>query len=263
MMRKKILLPIILLSLLAVLILIGRGLTYILKPIHSLKNNDRLWNISDNVDISYYEKKSNSIEESNLIGNLDKKGGNGLINGVGSTSIVAIRNKQISRQKEQQPMYNKKKLVSEIELSNNDFKKIVKYAMSHNGSMILQEVSYNLEGQKILLKYPVRMLMFNSRIDVVTSLSNKGDKLVFNVEDVSLGKIKLPDNIVVGIVNRLKSTGYGNMRIEGKKIYLDFKSRKMTIKNISIRKGKILIKVYPKTGEPINIPKEIVDNLVQ
>nr|WP_314279043.1 hypothetical protein [uncultured Peptostreptococcus sp.] len=262
-MRKKILLPIILLFLLVVLVLLGRGLTYILKPIHSLKSNDRLWNISDNVDIGYYEKKTNIIEESNLVENSAKKGGNSLINGVGSTSIVDIRNKQTSRQKEQDPMYKKKKLVSEIELSNSDFKKIVKYAMSHNGNMMLQEVSYNLEGQKILLKYPVRMFMFDSRIDVETSLSNKGDKLVFNVENVSIGKIKLPDNIVAGIVNRLKSTGYGNMKIEGKKIYLDFKSREMTVKNISIIKGKILIKVYPKTRGPINIPKEIVDNLVQ
>ncbi|MGP1583740.1 hypothetical protein, partial [Peptostreptococcus stomatis] len=179
----------ILLGLTVLFALLMLTVTYFLKPSDILKNDDRLWNVSDNVDIDSYNKE--------VLNNIS---------------------------------LDKGKLVSEIKIDNNNFKKLLKYGMAHNGNAEMQEASYSLKGDRILIKYPVKLWLWNSQVDIGASLSNTSNELVFKVEEAKLGKVNLSKNMISRVLAKLKETGYGNIRIEDKKIYVQ-----VNAPNISIR----------------------------
>ena len=183
----------ILLGLTVLFALLMLTVTYFLKPSDRLKNDDRLWNVSDNVDIDSYNRE--------VLGNIS---------------------------------LDKGKLVSEIKIDDYNFKKLLKYALAHNGNAEMQEASYSLKGDRILIKYPVKLWLWNSQVDIEASLSNTSNELVFKVEEAKLGKVNLSKNMISRVLAKLKETGYGNIRIEDKKIYVQ-----VNAPNISIRKASI------------------------
>ena len=196
--------------------------TYFLKPSDRLKNDDRLWNVSDNVDIDSYNKE--------VLNNIS---------------------------------LDKGKLVSEIKIDNNNFKKLLKYGMAHNGNAEMQEASYSLKGDRILIKYPVKLWLWNSQVDIEASLSNTSNELVFKVEEAKLGKVNLSKNMISRVLAKLKETGYGNIRIEDKKIYVQVNAPNISIRKASIANDVMRLQALVKYKGRINIQREIIETLVQ
>lgn len=212
----------ILLGLTVLFALLMLTVTYFLKPSDRLKNDDRLWNVSDNVDIESYNKE--------VLNNIS---------------------------------LDKGKLVSEIKIDNNNFKKLLKYGMAHNGNAEMQEASYSLKGDRILIKYPVKLWLWNSQVDIGASLSNTSNELVFKVEEAKLGKVNLSKNMISRVLAKLKETGYGNIRIEDKKIYVQVNAPNISIRKASIANDVMRLQVLVKYKGRINIQREIIETLVQ
>lgn len=212
----------ILLGLTVLFALLMLTVTYFLKPSDRLKNDDRLWNVSDNVDIDSYNKE--------VLNNIS---------------------------------LDKGKLVSEIKIDNNNFKKLLKYGMAHNGNAEMQEASYSLKGDRILIKYPVKLWLWNSQVDIEASLSNTSNELVFKVEEAKLGKVNLSKNMISRVLAKLKETGYGNMKIEDKKIYVQVNAPNISIRKASIANDVMRLQVLVKYKGRINIQREIIETLVQ
>lgn len=212
----------ILLGLTVLFALLMLTVTYFLKPSDRLKNDDRLWNVSDNVDIDSYNRE--------VLGNIS---------------------------------LDKGKLVSEIKIDNNNFKKLLKYGMAHNGNAEMQEASYSLKGDRILIKYPVKLWLWNSQVDIEASLSNTSNELVFKVEEAKLGKVNLSKNMISRVLAKLKETGYGNIRIEDKKIYVQVNAPNISIRKASIANDVMRLQVLVKYKGRINIQREIIETLVQ
>lgn len=212
----------ILLGLTVLFALLMLTVTYFLKPSDRLKNDDRLWNVSDNVDIDSYNRE--------VLGNIS---------------------------------LDKGKLVSEIKIDDYNFKKLLKYALAHNGNAEMQEASYTLKGKKILIKYPLKLGLWNTQVDIGASLSNTSKELVFIVEEAKLGKVNLSKNMISRVLAKLKETGYGNIRIEGKKIYVQVNAPNISIRKASIANDVMRLQVLVKYKGRINIQREIIETLVQ
>lgn len=212
----------ILLGLTVLFALLMLTVTYFLKPSDRLKNDDRLWNVSDNVDIDSYNRE--------VLGNIS---------------------------------LDKGKLVSEIKIDDYNFKKLLKYALAHNGNAEMQEASYSLKGDRILIKYPVKLWLWNSQVDIGASLSNTSNELVFKVEEAKLGKVNLSKNMISRVLAKLKETGYGNIRIEDKKIYVQVNAPNISIRKASIANDVMRLQVLVKYKGRINIQREIIETLVQ
>lgn len=206
----------ILLGLTVLFALLMLTVTYFLKPSDRLKNDDRLWNVSDNVDIDSYNRE--------VLGNIS---------------------------------LDKGKLVSEIKIDDYNFKKLLKYALAHNGNAEMQEASYSLKGDRILIKYPVKLWLWNSQVDIEASLSNTSNELVFKVEEAKLGKVNLSKNMISRVLAKLKETGYGNIRIEDKKIYVQVNAPNISIRKASIANDVMRLQVLVKYKGRINIQREI------
>lgn len=212
----------ILLGLTVLFALLMLTVTYFLKPSDRLKNDDRLWNVSDNVDIDSYNRE--------VLGNIS---------------------------------LDKGKLVSEIKIDDYNFKKLLKYALAHDGNAEMQEASYSLKGDRILIKYPVKLWLWNSQVDIEASLSNTSNELVFKVEEAKLGKVNLSKNMISRVLAKLKETGYGNIRIEDKKIYVQVNAPNISIRKASIANDVMRLQVLVKYKGRINIQREIIETLVQ
>lgn len=212
----------ILLGLTVLFALLMLTVTYFLKPSDRLKNDDRLWNVSDNVDIDSYNRE--------VLGNIS---------------------------------LDKGKLVSEIKIDDYNFKKLLKYALAHNGNAEMQEASYSLKVDRILIKYPVKLWLWNSQVDIEASLSNTSNELVFKVEEAKLGKVNLSKNMISRVLAKLKETGYGNIRIEDKKIYVQVNAPNISIRKASIANDVMRLQVLVKYKGRINIQREIIETLVQ
>lgn len=212
----------ILLGLTVLFALLMLTVTYFLKPSDRLKNDDRLWNVSDNVDIDSYNRE--------VLSNIS---------------------------------LDKGKLVSEIKIDDYNFKKLLKYALAHNGNAEMQEASYSLKGDRILIKYPVKLWLWNSQVDIEASLSNTSNELVFKVEEAKLGKVNLSKNMISRVLAKLKETGYGNIRIEDKKIYVQVNAPNISIRKASIANDVMRLQVLVKYKGRINIQREIIETLVQ
>ncbi len=158
---------------------------------------------------------------------------------------------------------DKGKLVSEIKIDDYNFKKLLKYALAHNGNAEMQEASYTLKGKKILIKYPLKLGLWNTQVDIGASLSNTSKELVFIVEEAKLGKISLSKNMINKVLDRLKETGYGNMKIEGNRIYVQVNAPNISIRKASIDKDLMKLQVLVKAQGIINIEREIIETLVQ
>ena len=212
----------ILIGLTVLFALLMLTVTYFLKPSDRLKNDERLWNVSDNVDIDSYNRE--------VLGNIS---------------------------------LDKGKLVSEIKIDDYNFKKLLKYALAHNGNAEMQEASYSLKGDRILIKYPVKLWLWNSQVDIEASLSNTSNELVFKVEEAKLGKVNLSKNMISRVLAKLKETGYGNIRIEDKKIYVQVNAPNISIRKASIANDVMRLQVLVKYKGRINIQREIIETLVQ
>ena len=212
----------ILIGLTVLFALLMLTVTYFLKPSDRLKNDERLWNVSDNVDIDSYNRE--------VLGNIS---------------------------------LDKGKLVSEIKIDDYNFKKLLKYALAHNGNAEMQEASYSLKGDRILIKYPVKLWLWNSQVDIEASLSNTSNELVSKVEEAKLGKVNLSKNMISRVLAKLKETGYGNIRIEDKKIYVQVNAPNISIRKASIANDVMRLQVLVKYKGRINIQREIIETLVQ
>ena len=65
------------------------------------------------------------------------------------------------------------------------------------------------------------------------------------------------------VLDRLKKTGYGNMKIEGKRIYVQVNAPNISIRKASIDKDMMKLQVLVKAQGIINIEREIIETLVQ
>ena len=127
----------------------------------------------------------------------------------------------------------------------------------------MQEASYTLKGKKILIKYPLKLGLWNTQVDIGAGLSNTSKELVFIVEEAKLGKISLSKNMINKVLDRLKETGYGNMKIKGNRIYVQVNAPNISIRKASIDKDMMKLQVLVKAQGIINIEREIIETLVQ
>ena len=65
------------------------------------------------------------------------------------------------------------------------------------------------------------------------------------------------------VLDRLKKTGYGNMKIEGNRIYVQVNAPNISIRKASIDKDMMKLQVLVKAQGIINIERDIIETLVQ
>ncbi len=93
--------------------------------------------------------------------------------------------------------YKDGRFLGEVDINNSLFRGIVKsYAKANNDDDILNS-SFNLENNKLKIKYPYELgLGIDTEVTVISRIENSGNSIKIYVDEAYIGKIPLPKSVV-------------------------------------------------------------------
>ncbi|WP_101773676.1 hypothetical protein [Peptostreptococcus faecalis] len=150
-----------------------------------------------------------------------------------------------------------------VTFDNDMFNKILKYAFSQSGTTNLDESAFVLDGKNLIVKHPIQIGIWNSQADVYSKLYNEDGKVVFDIEQVKIGKITVPKSIVSSQIKNIVHEDTDGIRVEDNKIYLDIKSSNVNLKKVDINDSKIDLSLYFTKENLIKIKNDVVDSLLR
>lgn len=131
--------------------------------------------------------------------------------------------------------YKDGRFLGEVDINNSLFRGIVKsYAKANNDDDILNS-SFNLENNKLKIKYPYELgLGIDTEVTVISRIENNGNSIKIYVDEAYIGKILLPKSVVKKV---LADAVKNNDRLNASEssIYFDgLNKEKIDIKDVRV-----------------------------
>ncbi|MEG0249647.1 MAG: hypothetical protein RR561_00175 [Peptostreptococcus sp.] len=154
------------------------------------------------------------------------------------------------------------KLNASMEINDDLFKKILKNTLVNSNNQKLQESSVNLDQDDVIMKYPRKVGLWDTQVDVKMKAEEQDGNLVLTVHDVKLGKIKVADSVFMKKLEKMMEGKSNIVSTDKNKIYVNLKSSNVSIDNI-VLKDSILKVDFSLTKENlINIGGDIVGSIL-
>lgn len=136
------------------------------------------------------------------------------------------------------------KAIINMEINNTLFKKIIKYNLLKSGEIGLEASVVELENDYVNIISPYKIGFYNTVIEAHLKLSTNKKSLIFDVDSLKVGKLKLPDFIKDKFIKEFTNAKSKSKRIysSNDKIYLNFGDTGVKIKNIEILNSILHIK---------------------
>ena len=111
-------------------------------------------------------------------------------------------------------------LSTEITINSKQFNQLLKPFLTDNQNQELLESAYSIEGDKLRLQLPIKILGVDSKLDLRFHAAYENHTLRFDLASSRLGNLPVPKAIVASILqNRLKDQ-FSNLAMEQETIAL-------------------------------------------
>ena len=134
-------------------------------------------------------------------------------------------------------------LSTEITINSKQFNQLLKSFLTDNQSQELLESAYSIEGDKLRLQLPIKILGVDSKLDLRFYAAYENHTLRFDLASSRLGNLPVPKAIVASILqNRLKDQS-SNLAMEQETILVSLPESQFKIIGLNIQDNTAKVKL--------------------
>ena len=137
---------------------------------------------------------------------------------------------------------------TEVSLNSIQLNQLLKSSLTDSDNQELLNGAYSIEGNKLRIQYPVKLLFIDSKLDLEVDVTVKGSALYITIDSAKLGILPIPKSWVTGMLKQQLQTSNSTITTEGDSFLLSLPQSPFSIDKISLQNGVAKIQISMTYG---------------
>ena len=137
---------------------------------------------------------------------------------------------------------------TEVSLNSVQLNQLLKSSLTDSDNQELLNGAYSIEGNKLRIQYPVKLLFIDSKLDLEVDVTVKGSALYITIDNAKLGILPIPKSWVTGMLKQQLQTSNSTITTEGDSFLLSLPQSPFSIDKISLQNGVAKIQISMTYG---------------
>ena len=126
---------------------------------------------------------------------------------------------------------------TEVSLNSVQLNQLLKSSLTDSDNQELLNGAYSIEGNKLRIQYPVKLLFIDSKLDLEVDVTVKGSALYITIDSAKLGILPIPKSWVTGMLKQQMQASNSSITTEGDSFLLALPQSQFSINKISFQNG--------------------------
>ncbi len=132
---------------------------------------------------------------------------------------------------------------TEVSLNSVQLNQVLKSSLTDSENQELLNGAYSIEGNKLRIQYPVKLLFIDSKLDLEVDVTVKGSALYITIDSAKLGILPIPKSWVTGMLKQQLQASNSSITTEGDSFLLSLPQSPFSIDKISLQNGVAKIQI--------------------
>ena len=132
---------------------------------------------------------------------------------------------------------------TEVSLNSVQLNQVLKSSLTDSENQELLNGAYSIEGNKLRIQYPVKLLFIDSKLDLEVDVTVKGSALYITIDSAKLGILPIPKSWVTGMLKQQLQAPNSTITTEGDSFLLSLPQSPFSIDKISLQNGVAKIQI--------------------
>lgn len=137
---------------------------------------------------------------------------------------------------------------TEVSLNSVQLNQVFKSSLTDSENQELLNGAYSIEGNKLRIQYPVKLLFIDSKLDLEVDVTVKGSALYITIDSAKLGILPIPKSWVTGMLKQQLQASNSSITTEGDSFLLSLPQSPFSIDKISLQNGVAKIQISMAYG---------------
>ena len=137
---------------------------------------------------------------------------------------------------------------TEVSLNSVQLNQLLKSSLTDSENQELLNGAYSIEGNKLRIQYPVKLLFIYSKLDLEVDVTVKGSALYITIDSAKLGILPIPKSWVTGMLKQQLQASNSSITTEGDSFLLSLPQSPFSIDKISLQNGVAKIQISMAYG---------------
>ena len=137
---------------------------------------------------------------------------------------------------------------TEVSLNSVQLNQLLKSSLTDSDNQELLNGAYSIEGNKLRIQYPVKLIFIDSKLDLEVDVTVKGSALYITIDNAKLGILPIPKSWVTGMLKQQLQTSNSTITTEGDSFLLSLPQSPFSIDKISLQNGVAKIQISMAYG---------------
>ena len=137
---------------------------------------------------------------------------------------------------------------TEVSLNSVQLNQVLKSSLTDSENQELLNGAYSIEGNKLRIQYPVKLLFIDSKLDIEVDVTVKGSALYITIDNAKLGILPIPKSWVTGMLKQQLQNSNSTITTEGDSFLLSLPQSPFSIDKISLQNGVAKIQISMAYG---------------
>ena len=137
---------------------------------------------------------------------------------------------------------------TEVSLNSVQLNQVLKSSLTDSENQELLNGAYSIEGNKLRIQYPVKLIFIDSKLDLEVDVAVKGSALYITIDNAKLGILPIPKSWVTGMLKQQLQAPNSSITTEGDSFLLSLPQSPFSIDKISLQNGVAKIQISMAYG---------------
>ena len=126
---------------------------------------------------------------------------------------------------------------TEVSLNSVQLNQVLKSFLADSENQELLNSVYSIEGNKLRIQYPVKLLFIDSKLDLEVDVTVRDNVLHITIDSAKLGSLPIPKSWVTGMLKQQMQASNSSITTEGDSFLLALRQSQYSINKISFQNG--------------------------
>ena len=126
---------------------------------------------------------------------------------------------------------------TEVSLNSVQLNQVLKSFLADSENQELLNSVYSIEGNKLRIQYPVKLLFIDSKLDLEVDVTVRDNVLHITIDSAKLGSLPIPKSWVTGMLKQQMQASNSSITTEGDSFLLALPQSQFSINKISFQNG--------------------------
>ena len=126
---------------------------------------------------------------------------------------------------------------TEVSLNSVQLNQVLKSFLADSENQELLNSVYSIEGNKLRIQYPVKLLFIDSKLDLEVDVTVRDNVLHITIDSAKLGSLPIPKSWVTGMLKQQMQASNSSITTEGDSFLLALPQSQYSINKISFQNG--------------------------